>query len=376
MIDTEPLIAIIAHSLKLQPRQEIADLVKLVYQNEFGAGHMVSDEKASLERIKEEIHTGLHDPEPSFGRFMPLGNGLCRLHLAGIDKTGLTPETLNRLFVTSANQVQGEARRFKDKLLLLRGLLEEMSRQRDLTSLDEFMEQYDFSTCPPISHSPLYRRHYLPRYRVVMLDAWLYLELFARIDQLLSRDMPVILGLDGPCGSGKSTLADLLHTVYGGALISMDHFFLPPEKRTVGRLQEPGGNVDYERFLNEVAEPLVQGRPFSYHVFNCQTMTQDRQIDIKPGRLTIVEGSYSLHPHLRHLYNLKVFLTVDRPQQIHRIKQRNDNGQVRDFLDKWIPLEDLYFDRLMIALHSDLVLRGEREDLIAQWLQDPQESKE
>ena len=33
---------------------ELTDMVKLLYQNEFGPGHMISDESESLKRLTEE----------------------------------------------------------------------------------------------------------------------------------------------------------------------------------------------------------------------------------------------------------------------------------------------------------------------------------
>ena len=49
----------------------------------------------------------------------------------------------------------------------------------------------------------------------------------------------------------------------------MDDFFLPFELRTAERLKEPGGNVHYERFIDEVVSKLSAGEPFEYGVFRC-----------------------------------------------------------------------------------------------------------
>lgn len=75
---------------------------------------------------------------------------------------------------------------------------------------------------------------------------------------------PLIVALDGRCASGKTTLAALLLQRTGCSVVHMDHFFLRPEQRTRERLEQPGGNVDYERFLAEVLEPLRAGKDCSY----------------------------------------------------------------------------------------------------------------
>ena len=65
------------------------------------------------------------------------------------------------------------------------------------------------------------------------------------------RNQPMLIAVDGRCASGKTTLASALERETGCNVIHMDHFFLRPEQRTKQRLEEPGGNVDYERFQED-----------------------------------------------------------------------------------------------------------------------------
>lgn len=51
--------------------------------------------------------------------------------------------------------------------------------------------------------------------------------------------------------------------------IHMDDFFLPLEMRTPQRLQQPGGNVHYERFLETVLKPLSLQQTVFYQPFDC-----------------------------------------------------------------------------------------------------------
>ena len=88
----------------------------------------------------------------------------------------------------------------------------------------------------------------------------------------------------------------------------MDDFFLRPEQRTEARFTQPGGNVDRERFLEEVLIPLREGRPIDYRRFDCATFTIAPPQRIKAGTLNIVEGAYSMHPDLAPYYDLSVFL--------------------------------------------------------------------
>ena len=68
----------------------------------------------------------------------------------------------------------------------------------------------------------------------------------------------------------------------------------------------------------------------------------------------IVEGSYSCHPVLNGYYDLSVFLSVDAAEQIRRIRQRNGADNVQMFQERWIPMEERYFQSFRIQETCDL----------------------
>ncbi|MCD7768979.1 MAG: uridine kinase [Oscillospiraceae bacterium] len=157
---------------------------------------------------------------------------------------------------------------------------------------------------------------------------------------------PAVIAIDGRCAAGKTTLARRLGVALSCGVVHMDDFFLRPEQRTAQRLAEPGGNVDYERFLNTVLEPLSRGESFSYQPYDCHSGMFQAPVFVKPSPMTIVEGSYSCHPALWEHYHCRVFLTIDRAEQHRRIGQRNGSEGLQMFLEKWIPLEERYFASL------------------------------
>lgn len=168
---------------------------------------------------------------------------------------------------------------------------------------------------------------------------------------------PLLVAIDGRCGAGKTTLAASLKEEIGCSVIHMDHFFLQPGQRTKERMQEPGGNVDYERVRDEVMVPLSQGLEFSYRKFDCKKMELSTLVRVKQSAVTIVEGSYSCHPSLWDFYDLRVFLSVEPEEQIRRICSRNGNEAVFNFQNRWIPLEEQYFNAYQIQERCDLVFK-------------------
>lgn len=180
-------------------------------------------------------------------------------------------------------------------------------------------------------------------------------EILHKIEELSSRKKFLIIGIDGRCAAGKTTLASLLQSSCECNVIRMDHFFLRPEQRTAERLQEPGGNVDYERFMAQVLFPLCSEEPFSYRPFDCRTQALTDPIPVTPLPINIIEGSYSCHPLLKDYYHLKIFLTTSPEEQMKRILLRNGEERATMFRDRWIPLEEQYFAACHTRENCDLV---------------------
>lgn len=152
-----------------------------------------------------------------------------------------------------------------------------------------------------------------------------------------------VLAIDGMCASGKSTLASYLQQRLDAHVFHMDDFFLPMHKRTSERLLEPGGNVDYERFLETVLIPLSQKQTVYYQPFDCSVMQLNQTVqEISYHSRNIIEGSYALRPEFIPYYTHYVVLAITPKLQIERIKKRNPN-QITQFQHIWIPLENKYF---------------------------------
>ena len=181
-----------------------------------------------------------------------------------------------------------------------------------------------------------------------------------RIRILLERRNRLVIALDGCCASGKTTLARRLAQQLPADVIPMDDFFLPPFLRTPARLAQPGGNVHYERFYEQVIAPLLSFREkslrenepaskgwpvLSWDRFDCSSMDFLTEPRITAGRpLLIIEGAYCMRPEFRPVYDLAFCLTVSPEVQRQRILTRNGSDRYPAFRDKWIPMENRYLD--------------------------------
>ena len=374
MNDTAGLEKILVEHNRRYPCMQIQDMVKLIYQNEFAGGHLVSDGGMSLARLRDEYVSisGLKSGPDAYGNvgdgdtglvFEDIGNGLCRIHLQKLGRYPVSLETVNGFFVYTANAHKGDADSFENKLEMLKDCCERGKLPFSRGELDEYICEYRAQGYPPVSHSEIYRETYHPAYRVVKNNCRRYFEVFCRIDELLKRADSgwhhrdyITVAVEGNCCAGKSTLAALLDEIYDCNVFHMDHFFLPPELRTEERLSEAGGNVDYVRFKKEVIRGIESGGEFEYQVYSCSMKAMEQTVHVTPKKLNIVEGSYSMHPTLSDHYDLSIFLTVDAEEQSRRILDRNGPGMHRRFMEEWVPKENRYFEEFNIVSKCDIVL--------------------
>ena len=92
-----------------------------------------------------------------------------------------------------------------------------------------------------------------------------------RVIELIESGVRIIV-IDGRCASGKSTVSEDVKNELDVNIVKMDDFFLPLSLRTPERFALPGGNVHYERFIDEVIKGILSGEDFSYRVFSCSKM--------------------------------------------------------------------------------------------------------
>lgn len=388
---------------------ELLDLFKYLYQSCLGCEHLVTDPDRALAWISQESKDADLDDLPAVELLDGDEQGeYCRVHLR-ILQEGLSPRTLCRLFLLSAEKSLVGCASLTEKSFAECASSTEtsapecvpspgngLSKCASLTEMDspvadspagdglhrlvralddliclaqngklpfsadelsQAIDQWRSEGYPAVHHSERFRSSHHPAYRVLRRDFLRLLPLLIRIDTLLSSDRPTItVALDGRCASGKTTLASLLERIYDCRVWHMDDYFLRPSQRTAARRAQPGENVDHERFYEEVLLPLSKGHPVTYQRFDCAAQTLTGPFTVSPCRLNIVEGSYCLHPQLRDLYDLSVFLDLTPDRQRERILRRNGAAGAERFFSTWIPLEERYFSAMDIRNVADLII--------------------
>ena len=179
-----------------------------------------------------------------------------------------------------------------------------------------------------------------------------------RISLLLKENKKsfITIAIDGMTGSGKTTLAEELKKIYNSPIFHADDFFLPPELRTEDRLNEPGGNIHYEKMKKEIIDILVEGKigdTIKYRPFNCRIQKLGEEKSFKIEKINIVEGSYCLNPYFGKYYDISIFLKIDEKSQIERLMKRCPQ-MINNFVNKWIPLEKKYHEFYKVYENSNI----------------------
>lgn len=336
--------------LQRHPAMQPRDVLKLCYQAARGAEHLLAD--AGRARTYFDQEYAATPADSSLPLFESISPDIARVNLAAWKTTALPADWLFRMFLHTA-QIDRAGNDLLDAYLRTAGELVARHASFPLNAWQEALSAWDAAGRPAIHHSSLYRDREHPAYRIVNGRFQCILPM---LERLAAEAGIRIVAIDGRAASGKTTRSALLSAVLAAPVIHMDDFFLPPSLRTPERLAQPGGNVHYERFAEEVLPGLLSGEAFSYRIFDCGQMDYNGRRDILAAPVRIVEGSYALHPAFGDYAQLRVFTSVDADEQMRRILVRNGEQMAEMFRTRWIPLEEKYFAAFAIADRAELRL--------------------
>lgn len=182
------------------------------------------------------------------------------------------------------------------------------------------------------------------------------------VHAIIARKGRAAVAIDGMAASGKTTLcAALAGDLPGCAVVHMDDFTLPFDKRFPGYFDALLSNADLDRFDREVLSPFLRGGEAVYRPFICHPEPGFGAPIRVPAdtRVLLVEGAYCLHPQLSDRFDLRVLSLIAPQLQRERVLRRNGEAQLARYLSMWIPMENRHIQAHDLHARCDVVLTAE-----------------
>ncbi len=165
---TNRLINIITTHLQYYPKIELQDVYKLLYQSIMGPGHILKNEEKAFLLLKDEFENNISVYEELLFTDISLEHELVRVHIPHFKKIG-SAEQLYDMMQNTAETLTPEVKMLRAYWDVLGNLLKEKLFENfllaDYNTLTKFLLKNNF---PSMSHSDLYKKLYMPSYRIVL----------------------------------------------------------------------------------------------------------------------------------------------------------------------------------------------------------------
>lgn len=322
------------------PKSEIEDYLKMIHQSEYHLDETITtDSYAFLVEEYEQVK-----PNNKY-LYEYISEDVVRVNLGNYKASEFSLHYLFDSFKETINSNQGSKENIDQKLELLLELIKTKEIDLDYNDALEKIEAYKKAGYPAIHHSEAFKKAYNPHYRIIqssnLTPGLKEFNLFYYLDNLIKEKKTLILAIDGRSSSGKTTIANTLKEKYNATIIHIDHFFLPNFLKTKERLQEVGGNINYEE-IEKVLKEIKHNSTYTYQAFDCKLQEYYPET-VETSNIIIFEGVYSMHKNLLPYYDSTILLTLSKKEQLSRLKQRETPSGYLQFLNEWVPLENEYF---------------------------------
>lgn len=172
---------------------------------------------------------------------------------------------------------------------------------------------------------------------------------------------PFFVAIDGHSAAGKSALSRaLVAALPGTAVVSTDDFYrvMSPEARF--RLDAEGGYrgyYDWQRMRRDALEPLWQGRPARFQIYDWANNALGDWREIAAAPTVIVEGCYSARPEYEPIIGFVALVEADAAVRRERQAARADASAA--WLARWDAAERYYFAATGLRGRADIIVRGQ-----------------
>jgi uridine kinase len=169
-----------------------------------------------------------------------------------------------------------------------------------------------------------------------------------RIDALAAKGTTKLIAIDGWGGGGKSRLADALEKRLASVTVVHTDDFAGPNQ----------SSWDWQRFLREVLDPLLSGRPARFQQYDWDRDQLGEWQQVRTGGTVIVEGISSSRRELGPVWDFVIWVECPRELRLHRGIERDGEGLRWKWETVWMPEEESYVRTQEPIARADVIVDG------------------
>jgi uridine kinase len=168
-----------------------------------------------------------------------------------------------------------------------------------------------------------------------------------------------LVAIDGPSGAGKTALSEALQASdLAATVVHVDDFYSKEGADPSSHLTPEEGcdeYVDWMALLELVIDPLVDGDPGFYQLYDWIAQKPDEWVTVEPRGVIVFEGVYAMRPQLRELYDVTVYVETPKDTRLDRLSKRSDNPA---WVVRWAEAEEWYNTNIIPSGYADVIVSG------------------
>jgi hypothetical protein len=165
-----PTIALIKNHLVRYPVMQIQDVYKLLYQGEFGVGHIIHDLATARGCLVSELNQVSGKSSEPLSEVISPDNAMIRTHLRPFKAKQLDPETLLQAMMKTTRSMMPDTARFIGYWKVVMQAIHHRLLPFSVREADDFWKEMQQQGFPAIHHSKEYQEAYHPAYRVIKAE--------------------------------------------------------------------------------------------------------------------------------------------------------------------------------------------------------------
>lgn len=168
-----------------------------------------------------------------------------------------------------------------------------------------------------------------------------------------------LVAIDGPSGSGKTALAQALQaSELAATVVHVDDFYSTEGADPSSHLTPEEGcdeYVDWMALLELVIDPLTDGDPGYYQVYDWIAQKPDEWVTVPARGVIVIEGVYAMRPQLQEAYDVTVYVDTPKETRLDRLSKRDDNPV---WVARWAQADEWYNENIRPMDYADVIVEG------------------